>query len=241
MAYSYWYAIVEASGSDLDVAAWGNGLLESPLRLVIEEDLAAVVSDWPKPAMKRSSDAVDPQLVWQHEGVVERIMASRPVLPVRFGTILADDERIQAVLAERQAEMKADLVHVAGCVELGVRVLWDPPAGEPQVAASSLAPEMQTPGARYLQKRAVEEHTRRSVQEQGKALAGELSRALRTKAVDTRQSVLQTERMLLNAAFLVPQNEVAAFLSAVEKLRGEHGQLAFLCSGPWPPYHFVSA
>ena len=79
------------------------------------------------------------------------------------------------------------------------------------------------------------------MQEQGKALAGELSRALRTKAVDTRQSVLQTERMLLNAAFLVPQDEVAAFLSAVEKLRGEHGQLAFLCSGPWPPYHFVSA
>ena len=241
MAYSYWYAIVEALEVDLAVPAWGKGLLDVPLRLVVEEDLAAVVSDWPKPAMKHGSDAVDPQLVWQHEGVVERIMASRPVLPVRFGTILADDKRIQGVLAERQSEMRGDLVHVAGCVELGVRVLWDPPAGELQPPAGSLAPEMQTPGARYMQKRAVEEQARRSVQERGKTLAGELSRALRVKAVDTRQSVLQTERMLLNAAFLVPQDEVAAFLSAVEKLRGEYGQLAFLCSGPWPPYHFVSA
>ena len=100
MAYSYWYAIVEASGADLAVPTWGNGLLESPLRLVIEDDLAAVVSDWPKPAMKRSSDAVDPQLVWQHEGVIERIMASQPVLPVRFGTILADDERIQRLISD---------------------------------------------------------------------------------------------------------------------------------------------
>ncbi len=241
MAYSYWYAIVEAAGAHPALAAWGNGLLDSSLRLVVEEDLAAVVSNWPKPALKRGSDTVDPQLVWQHEGVVERILSSRPVLPVRFGTILADDERIQAVLAERQAEMRADLVHVAGCVELGVRVLWDPPGCVPQPAQASVGPQTQTPGVRYLQKRAVEEQARRSVQDQGKTLAGELSRALRVKAVDTRQAVLQTERMLLNAAFLVPQGEVAAFQSAVEKLHSEYGQLAFLCSGPWPPYHFVSA
>jgi hypothetical protein len=56
-----------------------------------------------------------------------------------------------------------------------------------------------------------------------------------------RQSILQTERMLLNGAYLVPQCEVGAFFAVVEKLRSEHGQLSFMCSGPWPPYHFVSA
>jgi hypothetical protein len=47
--------------------------------------------------------------------------------------------------------------------------------------------------------------------------------------------------MLLNAAFLVPKDETGAFWAAVDQLRVSHGELAFLCSGPWPPYHFVSA
>jgi hypothetical protein len=100
---------------------------------------------------------------------------------------------------------------------------------------------VQTPGVRYLQQRAAEEQARRSVQAQGKVLAAELVKALRTQAVDARQSVLQTERMLLNAAFLVPKKEGEAFEHRVEQLRREYVQLAFLCSGPWPPYHFVSA
>jgi hypothetical protein len=47
--------------------------------------------------------------------------------------------------------------------------------------------------------------------------------------------------MLLAAAFLVRRAEVNGFLAAVERLRAQHSQLAFLCSGPWPPYHFMSA
>jgi hypothetical protein len=198
------------------------------------------VSDWSQANIQRTNDTADPDLVWQHERVIERIMAGRPVLPVRFGTILAGDARVEAVLLARQGVMKADLLHVAGCVELGVRVLWEPPALQVEPALT-LPAGAQTPGVRYLQQRAAAEQARRHVQTQGQSLAEELARALRTKAVDTRQTVLQTERMLLNAAFLVPKDETGAFWAAVDQLRVSHGELAFLCSGPWPPYHFVSA
>jgi hypothetical protein len=220
--------------------------LEAPLRFAGAGDLAAVVSDWPQHKIQRTNDTVDPARVWQHERVVERVMAGRPVLPVRFGTILTSDERVQAVLLERQGIMNADLVHVAGCVEMGVRVLWEPPAvaAAPVIVQESGSLDFaggQKPGMRYLQQRAAEEQARRSIQVQGQALASALVKALRIQAVDARQSVLQTERMLLNAAFLVPKQDVAAFERRVEQLRHEHGRLAFLCSGPWPPYHFVSA
>lgn len=240
MAYTYWYAVVHRPPLLQPPVAWGNGLLDAPLRYVAAGELAAVVSDWPQPKIERANDTVDPDLVWQHERVVERIMAGRPVLPVRFGTILADAARVQKALWERQGALKADLLHVSGCVEMGVRVLWEPPvaAVEPLAAPAAGA---QTPGAAYLRQRAAEEQARRRVHARGQEVAGELVRALRARAVDVRQSVLQTERMLLNAAFLVPKEEMAAFEVCVEKLRRGYGDLAFLCSGPWPPYHFVSA
>jgi hypothetical protein len=241
MKYTNWYAIVHRSPLSETPVIWGAGLRDAHLRYVAAGELAAVVSDWPQANIQRTNDTVDPDLVWQHERVIERIMGGRPVLPVRFGTILAGDARVEAVLLERQGVMKADLLHVAGCVELGVRVLWEPPLLEVEPALALPAGGAQTPGVRYLQQRAAAEQVRRGVQAQGQALAEELGRSLRTKAVDMRQTVLQTERMLLNAAFLVPKDETAAFWAAVAQLRTNYGQLAFLCSGPWPPYHFVSA
>lgn len=260
MNYTYWYAIIgwssgaaPGSAPPASPPAWGSGLLESSLRVVVEGELAAVVSDWLRPSIKRATDTVDPDLVWQHERVIERIMASAAVLPVRFGTILADDERVRGVLRQRQASMLADLRQVAGCVEMGLRVLWEPPApgalqavagmakGASGAAASQTGGAEPTPGARYLQQRAAEEQARRAVQEQGRALANQLCVALRGLTVDYRQSVLQTERMLLNGAYLVRRGEVDAFMAAIERLRARYGDLAFLCTGPWPPYHFVSA
>jgi hypothetical protein len=132
-------------------------------------------------------------------------------------------------------------------VELGLRVLWEPPvateaiAGTPGRQYVGVQERPLTPGVQYLLRRAAEEQGRQAVHQEGEALAQELSRSLRAWAVDVRQSVLQTERLLLTAAFLVPLAEVAAFLAAVERLREQYSQLAFLCSGPWPPYHFMSA
>lgn len=258
MPYTYWYAIIHApqplEGTAVLAdtappggvpASWGEGLRGCALRLVLAGELAAVVSDWPQATVNRSSDTVDPELVWQHEHVIERIMAGCAVLPVRFGAVLAGDERVAAVLAERQAVLLADLAHVDGCVELGLRVLWDPPPAGGAVAVTSPAGGLQdrplTPGMQYLRRRSAEEQMREAVRRQGETLANELIRSLGSGAVDTRQSVLQTERMLLAAAFLVRRAEVNGFLAAVERLRAQYSQLAFLCSGPWPPYHFMSA
>ncbi len=42
--------------------------------------------------------------LWQHEAVVEALMTDRTVLPVRFGTVLADEAAIQAVLEAHYAD-----------------------------------------------------------------------------------------------------------------------------------------
>lgn len=238
MNFCYWYAVIQsAEGAPVAPApAWGMGLDDRPLRCVVSGALAAVISDWPVGTMNRSAETVDAARVWRHEQVIEQIMADRPVLPVRFGTVMADETRIAAALVERQATMLADLAHITGCVELGVRVLWDPPAAtEPAAVAAT------TPGAQYLLQRAAQEQARRAVQEQGRQQAVRLHQTLRKTAQDGRETILATERMLLSAAYLVRHEQISGFLGTVEALRSSHEDLAFLCSGPWPPYHFVSA
>ena len=59
---------------------------DKPLRVVAVGELAAVVSDHDQSRL--SSSALS---LWGYEQVMERLMASRTVLPARFGTVLADD------------------------------------------------------------------------------------------------------------------------------------------------------
>ena len=39
----------------------------------------------------------------------------------------------------------------------------------------------------------------------------------------------------------MPLERTEHFRGAVERLTGAHRDLRLLCTGPWPPYHFVPA
>ena len=55
------------------------------------------------------------------------------------------------------------------------------------------------------------------------------------------ETVGATERLLLSAAYLVPEDGVAAFRDLVERLQKAHPELGIVCTGPWPPYSFATA
>ena len=58
--------------------------------------------------------------------------------------------------------------------------------------------------------------------------------------VEHTHQVLFTHRLLLTAAYLVKRQQMAAFNRQVEALSVTYPALRFLCTGPWPPYSFVS-
>jgi gas vesicle protein GvpL/GvpF len=82
-----------------------------------------------QPAERRP---VSPDSLWRHLELVESLMATRDLLPVRFGTLVADDEAAARAIRDRQGELAADLERVRGAVELALRVTCaedDPPRG----------------------------------------------------------------------------------------------------------------
>ncbi|MBI3959453.1 MAG: GvpL/GvpF family gas vesicle protein [Chloroflexi bacterium] len=244
MSACYLYAIVRAATPQAALDTAGPGLLDMPLQRVAQDGLAAVVSAW-HPARPGAAPAADEADVWRHEQVIEALMDRGPTLPVRFGTILADAARVQELLVTRRADFEIDLAHVADRVEMGLRVLWNPPT----LAAVDEAPPRQAPdnvgspagpGRDYLDRLVTQQRRENSVQAQGRALADELNTQLRPFAADVHIQVLQSERLLLSAVYLVENASVEAFRARIEALRRIYPSLSFLASGPWPAYHFVS-
>jgi len=71
-------------------------------------------------------------------------------------------------------------------------------------------------------------------------LASGIRLPLERLAVENTHQVLVTPRLLLKAAYLVDRERMAIFREEINNLSLAYPTLRFLCTGPWPPYNFVS-
>jgi hypothetical protein len=178
------------------------------------------------------------EAVLRHEQVVEQLMAGRPLLPARFATVLGDEATLERLLTVNHDRLAAGIERVRGCVELGVRVMWDaagtevdPPAEVPGEGAAS--------GTAYLMARAERERRRRETEARAAELSANLDRLFRPCARDGVVRVLPSPPFVMAAAYLVPSDRTGEFRGRVGEAGAAFETLKLLCSGPWPPYHFV--
>jgi hypothetical protein len=239
-----------------------RGLEEAPVFGLRYGDLAAAVSRVSGDPVPASEDNV-----WRHETVVEALMVSRTVLPVRFGTVLGGGRAVQDVMTEHYDDFACDLTRLHGRVELGLRVL-DPEGPDecrprqesgPSEEAGTDGPDSlrssrplqegaasagERPsygsGRAYLVARSEQERRERSVHERAESLAAELHAPLQRLSAHSTHRVLATPRLLLTAAYLLDRPAVALFRQEIDTLGRDYPHLRFLCTGPWPPYSFVT-
>jgi hypothetical protein len=104
---------------------------QPPLRLVPAGRVSVLVTPAPdggavgatgdEPAA--GEDPADADALWQRESLLEELMRERALLPVRYGTRVADDAAAAAAVAPRDAELAAVLDRVRGAVEVSVRAV----------------------------------------------------------------------------------------------------------------------
>lgn len=191
------------------------------LALVPSRDLAAVCGPLAK-------GEVTAETLWQHERIVEALMDDRDVVPVRYGTSVSDEVAAARALEDRHDDFAASLERVRGAVELAIRVFS---AGDaPRTARPSQEP---VTGTEYLRARAGEA----AAESDAAAIVHEpLARAARAATV--ARVTLPGER--LRAAYLVDRSATQSFSARVRDLQEANPQLTLTCTGPWPPYSFVS-
>jgi hypothetical protein len=183
---------------------------DPPLRAIRCDGLTALCA--PAEPRELTADAL-----WRHEEIVEALMEERDLLPVRFGTLVPDEDAATRAVLERREQLVAGLERVRGAVELAVRA-------HPRERGEDTAPDSES-GLDYMLARARRGEAVRLVHE--------------PLAFIARDSVVQRGPELLRAAYLVDRDAVESFVSLVRRVQESDSGLDVLCTGPWPPYSFA--
>ena len=194
------------------VPAVGRRVL--PLRVVREGGVAAVVAGVRAPRLKTRESLV------AYDATVRRVARqAAAILPVRFNTIVADEDELRTILRARQASLRRALAHVRNRVQMTIRVPVSGSGSEQGRIGVRTGS-----GTQYLRARAAAHRV-----PELDPLRGAVARLVRDERVETKAHVASMYH-------LIPKGTVAVYRRSVERLGADARALV---SGPFPPYAFA--
>jgi hypothetical protein len=212
------------------------------------QEIAAVVKDskivdyshMPKDTLAR--------LLVSHQQLIEKVMTKHTIIPMRLGTFAQSNEEVKEILARGYRTIKDILERAQNAIEIDVvatlndfnSFLQEVSEEEEikQLKQSLLSKEggvtvddQMRVGVlvkRYLDKRKVD-------------YADQIQAALSIVCDSFKAHDLMDDKMVLNSAFLIGQNEREEFEQKVNQLNDKfEDKLNFRCVGPLPPYSFYT-
>ncbi|HYL36421.1 MAG TPA: GvpL/GvpF family gas vesicle protein [Bryobacteraceae bacterium] len=190
--------------------------------VVHHRGLGAAASDW-----HEDGSAAGLARLLAYEKTIERLHASRTVIPLRFGCLMEDQAQILRLLDEHREEFAQLLDQLEGLEEMGLRVWWESVPEEPLPL---------TPGARHL---AAARRSRAGLTRLEEHWGNRICSALAGLYVQQRREGRQASGgRLVSLHFLVPRASAQSFRDRARWIAFPAGMKS-LVSGPWPPYHFV--
>jgi gas vesicle protein GvpL/GvpF len=220
---------------------WRGATLQ--VEAISHDAVAALVGDAPEGPVRVRRDAL-----LAHSEVLHAAMERGPVLPLRFGAVLADEDAVRVeLLAPNAAALTARLDALEGTAEFQLKVSFD----SERVLSSILASEgpladiaasvRALPGAAgHFDRIRLGELISQRIESRAASVEAELIGALEPLAVAVARTERQDEWMALNAAFLVEDAKRREFDAVVDQLAGQHaGDLQFRVIGPLPPHSFA--
>lgn len=239
----YLYGIIRADQAHT-FAARGMGEHGDAVYTILGNGLAAIVSD--SPVIEYESSRRN---MMTHTRVLEEVMQSHTVLPVRFGIVAPDTEAIERQLTgQRAVALTTALDRLEGKIELGLKAFWfEEVIFAEIVAANPAIRELRdlltgrSADETYYERIKLGELIEGEMRRRREADAAQILDHLRPLAEEYLVSPPITDRMVVNAAFLIPRSSEAALEAAVNELDAVLGKrIMFKLVGPVPPYNFVN-
>jgi len=253
----YQYAFAQP---DCSVREIGPGVdPRFPVELLCDGPVAAVVSQvgWDQSDLRKLQAETAEDIGWlkrvalRHHEIICQAASSSPVLPLRLGTLFRSRASLLAAVLHCQATVADFLRTLADRQEWAVRLYLEKhyleaTAGHPAPPPPHHAPTAGV-GTDYLKRKRAQLQCRRKLQaalpEEIRAVENLLkARAERCCRVRAWPAGLTSrrEKMVFNAAFLLPSSETKTWLATVGQTREAVRRKGLLLevTGPWPPYHF---
>ena len=238
-----------------------KGLADNPIRVIAGDGVAALVSMVATPAggTPFEEELKDPEqaksLILDHHRVLQSLLDTRTVLPMRFGALFTDGEKVSEMLHEHRQGLLEALERVEGAREWGVKIFCDCSVLRRHLCEKSsamLAAQGELVGATqgrafFLQKRVarlsdeeVERAIARDVKESRLRL-GEIARADASMKFQPAAVHGRADDMVWNGAYLVAKADEERFFALLDELQKLHEPLGFHyeTNGPWPPFSFA--
>lgn len=241
-----WVYGVVSAGAQLDALERRRDDLPE-LWVVESGDLGAIVGAMPEQDEKGTRDRA-----LAHAQVLELAAADASVVPMRFGTVAegGDDVVVSEMLEPQHDELMGLLERVDGKVQLTLKVSYDENAvireiveNEPEVAQLREAVQ-QSNGEEESHDARVRlgELVSTAIEQRRQRDSADIVEALDPAALAISPGPIESEYMVLHAAFLVARDGQDEFESAVEEVASERQQrMRFRLMGPMPAYDFLEA
>jgi hypothetical protein len=170
----------------------------------------------------------------RHQRAVSAIAESRDMLPARLGTVFLTEDSLRADIRRRRPALDQDLKRIAGMQEWGVKIFLS--------SQTTAPPSKVKTGREYLEAKSKLLRIRKPAipDDDVKALARELEKI----------SAATAEGGKISGGARDLQYQVSVLVKKVDRKKLEQLLRRFSkewkdtrkieCSGPWPPYSFVS-
>ncbi|KAB7708960.1 gas vesicle protein GvpF [Bacillus aerolatus] len=183
-----------------------------------------------------------------HQGAVSLVMKQNStVIPVSFGNVFHSQEDVRVLLENLYPQFEKLFPEIKGKIELGLKVIGKKDWLESQVSEDSQIDKMakaikgKSEAASYYERVQLGGAAQKIITSLQNEIKQEVFNPLKELAEASKTNDPISERMLLNASFLVDRDKEAQFDQKVNEMHEKwKDKVEFSYSGPWPAYNFVN-
>lgn len=244
MLGTYMYGIIR-SQNDLVFDVVGIDTNYDQVHTVRCDGFAAIVSPSSRLDFRGLERGEATSYLVRHQHVVEKVMEDFQVLPVKFGTVLADENQVHRTLEQGQELFRETFATLADRVQMEVLVLWElqdifEEIGREEPIAQLKAELMNRPAEEIRDGQiALGKMVQASLERRRSSLQERILSALKDITPELITNPLMDDSMVVNTALLLDGEQNQLLDETLDSLDKEFdGQLTFRCVGPLPPYSF---
>jgi len=231
MYCKYLYGIISGGG---DTVLGVRGLAGASLvHNIAHEGLSCVASDYTGGNLDALPKEELARYLVMHQTVVEQVMKRHPILPLKFGTVLADSDEIHQLLAQGHPQFSLTLFWIQDKVEVEVLATW---AGGQIFDGNSPEPE-----TLLVDEALSPEQIKVSSPQRRQSYLERMVSFLKPVSVDVQPRPIDPGGMAISVAFLVEEANLETFHERIKHLNALfYNQIDFQVIGPLPPYSFAT-
>jgi hypothetical protein len=241
---AYVYGIIPTGEAiSFDCGTMGGGG-DRP-RTVPHHDIAAVVSACPQTDYASLSRDLLVRELARHQQVIEHVLQRFPVLPLKFGTTVENEEKVGSILRLGYDDFRRALDGLKDKVQVELVATWELTSVLEDVAHEEPIARMKTSigddssPASIRDRVRLGEMIKRSLDRRRQEYEQAALQRLVPRSLELRRNPLFHDSLVMNLAVLLEKGQQEEFDSSLDVLDQElGGRLTFRRVGPLPPYSF---